>query len=185
MRKRKLSKKQKRLILEHDWITRRIAESFYNKYRRIYIKDFEFEDLHQVAREGLIKAVVNFREDMQKSFAVYMIKYIRGEIQHFLRNTGLIKKDFRSEKSSGKIYIQEIEDIISYINGSFKRIDDYLLLQEIFQKLTLHDRNILWLYYIQDLKQVDIAKLMNISQRSVSKEVNRAIRKARRESGIN
>ena len=185
MRKRKLSKKQKRLILEHDWITRKIAKSFYDKYRRIYRKDFEFEDLHQVAREGLIKSVVNFRKDMQKSFTVYMVKYIRGEVQHFLRNTGLIRKDFRSRMRTGEIYIEEIEDLISYINGSFKKVDDYLLLKEIFQHLTLHDRNILWLYYIQDLKQVDIAKLMNISQRSVSKEVNRAIRKARRESGIN
>lgn len=45
-----------------------------------------YEDLEQIAMEGLIRAIEKFDPDRGVAFSSFAVPYIRGEIQHFLRD---------------------------------------------------------------------------------------------------
>lgn len=47
-----------------------------------------FEDLMQVGSLGLIRAIERFNPDRGYAFSSFAIPYIRGEIQHYLRDKG-------------------------------------------------------------------------------------------------
>lgn len=51
----------------------------------------DFEDLCQVGRIGLIKALENFNEEYGSNFSSYVYKYIRGEILKYVRENKVIK----------------------------------------------------------------------------------------------
>jgi RNA polymerase sigma-B factor len=74
------------------------------------------EDLAQIARIGLIKAVEKFDPSKGVAFSSFAVPYIQGEIQHFLRDhwgqlkvprrtfekVGTIKRDHRKLQTMGR-----------------------------------------------------------------------------------
>ncbi|WP_411844579.1 sigma-70 family RNA polymerase sigma factor [Schinkia azotoformans] len=64
-----------------------------------------------------------------------------------------------------------------------KHIEDYIENVELIKKLrslSQHQKNILSMSYIDDLKDKEIAKMLCISQQAVSKTRNKALKKLRR-----
>ena len=68
------------LAKEHDKLALKIA------YRMSLQCAEPIEDLIQMARVGLLKAIDKFDPDAQNAFSSFAVPYIRGEIQHFLRD---------------------------------------------------------------------------------------------------
>jgi RNA polymerase sigma-B factor len=75
------------------------------------------EDLAQIARIGLMKAIEKFDPDKGAAFSSFAVPYIQGEIQHFLRDhwgavkvprrtfekVGIVKRDHAKLQSLGRV----------------------------------------------------------------------------------
>lgn len=77
--------------------------------RRFVNKQIEYDDLMQLGRLGLIKAINNFNLDYGVRFSTYAVPMIAGEIKRFLRDNGAIKVS-RSIKGQNLLLNKFIEN---------------------------------------------------------------------------
>ena len=66
-------------------INRGVAEAVAGRYRN---RGIALDDLHQVAYEGLTKAVMRFDPTMRNDLLTYAVPTIRGELQRYFRDQG-------------------------------------------------------------------------------------------------
>ncbi|GAA1154335.1 SigB/SigF/SigG family RNA polymerase sigma factor [Nocardioides aquiterrae] len=66
-------------------INRGVAEAVAARYRQ---RGVPVEDLHQVAFEGLTKAVMRFDPELRNDLLTYAVPTIRGELQRYFRDHG-------------------------------------------------------------------------------------------------
>lgn len=71
------------MSIRHEALVRYVAKRFMGRGR-------EMEDLYQLGRLGLYKAVRNFNPDYSVKFSTYAVPLIMGEIRRFLRDDGQI-----------------------------------------------------------------------------------------------
>ena len=71
------------MALRHEALVRYVARRFMGRGR-------EMEDLYQLGRLGLYKAVKNFNTEYAVKFSTYAVPLIMGEIRRFLRDDGQI-----------------------------------------------------------------------------------------------
>lgn len=71
------------MTVRHEALVRYVAKRFAGRGR-------EMEDLYQLGRLGLIKAVRNFKSEYGVKFSTYAVPLIMGEIRRFLRDDGQI-----------------------------------------------------------------------------------------------
>lgn len=71
------------MTIRHEPLVRYVAKRFSGRGR-------EMEDLYQLGRLGLCKAVRNFNCDYSVRFSTYAVPLIMGEIRRFLRDDGQI-----------------------------------------------------------------------------------------------
>ncbi|MFA6866140.1 MAG: sigma-70 family RNA polymerase sigma factor [Clostridia bacterium] len=76
--------------------------------RRFVNKQIDYDDLMQLGRLGIIKAINNFNLDFGVRFSTYAVPMIAGEIKRFLRDNGAIKVS-RSIKSQNMLLNRFIE----------------------------------------------------------------------------
>ena len=66
-------------------INRGVAEAVASRYRN---RGVPLDDLHQVAFEGLTKAVMRFDPTLRNDLLTYAVPTIRGELQRYFRDQG-------------------------------------------------------------------------------------------------
>lgn len=74
-----------------------------------------------------------------------------------------------------------IDDVydIGFIDKKHKNVEDKMILDILFNKLTEEERNIVMLYVVSGLKHREIALLLNIKLSTVLSKYNRAIKRMR------
>ncbi|HEY9621560.1 MAG TPA: sigma-70 family RNA polymerase sigma factor [Crinalium sp.] len=99
-----------RLATQHDKLALKIAHRMAGQCAE------SLDDLAQIARIGLLKAIEKFDSSKGVAFSSFAVPYIQGEIQHFLRDhwgqlkvprrtfekVGIIKRDHRKLQSLGR-----------------------------------------------------------------------------------
>lgn len=109
-----------------------------------------FEDLLQVGSIGLIRAIERFEFDKGNAFSSFAIPYIRGEIQHYLRDkspTLRIPRRWLELRQKSSSFIHEFRDkhhrqpsnseIANYLNVSTKEWQDIKLAYQNRKPLSL------------------------------------------------
>lgn len=76
---------RQRLLDEAVLVNRPVADGVAQRYRN---RGIALEDLHQVAYEGLTKAVFRFDPALAEDLLTYAVPMIRGELQRCLRDHG-------------------------------------------------------------------------------------------------
>lgn len=71
------------LIIKHE----NLIYSIINKYRGFY----DLDDLHQVAVIGMMRAVTNYKDNLNTKFSTYAYKYILGEVLKFVNDNRSFK----------------------------------------------------------------------------------------------
>lgn len=218
------------IIKRFEKLVYKVASEFKNK-------GVEFEDLLQLAFTGLIVAINRFDLERQNKFSTYAVYCIKGEISHYIRDSGLIKiprwlqhlnksfdnfvKEFKTEnnryptkeeislginvsidgideilKARQSVFYnlsldendEQLNDTLSYNKSLIKSryyrsfeliIEDKILLWDAIDKLSSLHKRILISNYILGLSQSEIGKRIGISQKSVSRHLNEAIKKLR------
>lgn len=79
------SSRRRRLLDEVVLVNRSVAEGVALRFRDRRVPQ---EDLHQVAYEGLTKAVQRFDPAVSEDLLTYAVPMIRGELQRYLRDQG-------------------------------------------------------------------------------------------------
>lgn len=93
----------KTALLEHNMpLIKSIVRRFVNK-------QIDYDDLMQLGRLGLIKAINNFNLEFGVRFSTYAVPMIAGEIKRFLRDNGAIKVS-RSIKGQNLLLNKFIEE---------------------------------------------------------------------------
>jgi RNA polymerase sigma-B factor len=75
-----------RLVRLHTGLVRKMAHKFSHQCHEPY------EDLEQIGYLGLIRAIERFDPDQGYAFSSFAVPYIRGEMQHFLRDRSTLLK---------------------------------------------------------------------------------------------
>lgn len=84
------------MCMRHEPLVRYIAHRFAGRGR-------EMEDLYQLGRLGLHKAVMNFNTEYSVKFSTYAVPLIMGEIRRFLRDDGQIHVSRSIRENSVKV----------------------------------------------------------------------------------
>lgn len=143
------------------------------------------DDAYQMGCMGLVKAARKYNKEKNTAFSTYAVSLIRCEILKYYRsarskkcliNTNAISLSQTVNEGKGKkITLQEVltdhYDVSDAVIGYF----DNEALLDALNKLPLRQRKSLILYYFYEKKQSDIAKLIDCSQVTVSRELKRGI----------
>jgi len=86
------------MTVRHDALVKFVA-------RRYLERGLEFDDLHQLGRLGLIKAIRNFNGAFKVKFSTYAVPVIMGEIRRFLRDDGQVHVTRSIRENAAKIHL--------------------------------------------------------------------------------
>ncbi|HOI28409.1 MAG TPA: sigma-70 family RNA polymerase sigma factor [Melioribacteraceae bacterium] len=147
---------------------------------------FDRRDYFQFGIEGLSEAIDRFDPDYGTKFETYAIQRIRGKIYDELRkyspkyetvcdSEGVMVPVSSSVSLNSPVVEDEGIQLYEMVSGNYDEPDDLLEKNELKEKLVElikvlneRDRNILSLYYYEELNYQEIAKLLNITVSRVS-----------------
>lgn len=176
------------LIKQYDNLVKKIVHRYYRNETIRY--KYEFEDLEQIGKIGLMKAIENFNEEKSK-FITFAYNFINYEILHFIREDKyfLAKRNNRAmtnyiyfentlnHKSINSKYNKKLIDIIKYKEESFEEIENNILLKELSKDLNNDEKRIIYLKYYSEMTQCEISEMLNITQATVSRKLKSSILK--------
>mgnify|MGYP005843693569 FL=1 len=147
---------------------------------------FDRRDYFQFGIEGLSEAIDRFDPDYGTKFETYAIQRIRGKIYDELRkyspkyetvcdSEGVAVNTTSSVSLNSSVVEDEGMQLYEMVSGNYDEPDDLLEKNELKEKLVElikglneRDRNILSLYYYEELNYQEIARLLNITVSRVS-----------------
>ena len=158
-------------------------------------RGYDYEDIFQIGSIGLVKAIKNFDVKFNVKFSTYAVPMIMGEIKRFLRDlnreptieelsqySGVNKEDIvlAMESSANLQYLYDtihqddgspvlLLDKISEDSIEDSNMVDRIALKDVLQNLDSKSRQIIMLRYFKDKTQVQVAKMLGISQVQVSR----------------
>jgi RNA polymerase sigma factor (sigma-70 family) len=141
-------------------------------------------------REALDQA---FKQFYKKVRAIsYLSKVIHFESKRFdkqlrkdrERNLLILDKPSNEEETTIKDLLADESSENHFNELNFERIEDYIhnpVISKSIKNLTSSQKRILFLAFIRNLKDIEIAKKLCISQQAVTKTKNKALMKVRRD----
>ncbi len=193
-----------------------------------------YEDIVQVAKLGMIKAIQRFDCSRRVEFSSYATAIIDGEVRHYLRDNVLMRQPRWLRKTEKRIEeatidlsrkldrsptLSEIAETANITEEGILEIlrtraamglhsiddpatrDDYfpqpdnsvvhsiryesfalpiedeIVLHEAFDTLSAFQKKLVYLLFYKDLTQMEVAKQLGLSQRKVSRESAKALRR--------
>ena len=158
---------------------------------------FDDDDLFGYGVLGLTKAAYDYDPNKENKFSTYAYKKIWGEIKLGIRDkSGIIgSREERSKQSSrppkpfsyyeekvkkyrdslgdnNTIGIDELsfdQNTLITESDSYDSILDREVIDKVLSFLTIRDRKIFTMYYLENLSQKEISKLIGLSQPHVSR----------------
>lgn len=96
------------MTVRHDALTKYVAKRYLGR-------GLEFDDLHQLGRLGLVKAIKNFNCEFSVKFSTYAVPVIMGEIRRYLRDDGQVHvtRSIRENAIKIKKLLDEQEGVMS------------------------------------------------------------------------
>lgn len=167
-------------VEDHLGLARLIAHKYYNVVKSKY----SYDEIESTAYMGLIRAANNFDESKGFKFSSYAIPTIAGEIKRMIRDdkwyfpkrftpNTIISLNVIIEDTNGI----EMQDTLEDECSTEENLVNSIFVSELFNLLTDHEREVMYLYFYKDKTQCDIAKIENISQVQVSRVINRSLKK--------
>lgn len=142
--------------------------------KKLMPKKIDFEDLKSAAFFGLVDAAQKYNPS-KSSFGTYARFRIAGEIQDFIRE---------SYRDDSRVHIsldQSDEDGNCLVDSIVDKSSDFdtELFEDMTKKLTDLDRNILKMYYVDEMSMKEIGCEMGVSESRISQLLKRSREKIR------
>ncbi|WP_077369550.1 sigma-70 family RNA polymerase sigma factor [Anaerosalibacter sp. Marseille-P3206] len=141
--------------------------------KRYYNNYSQYEDLIQEGYEEILKCIVDYDENRGVNF----LGYIKVKLKFLYLNKHKEKKTFSLNETLGEDGVELIE----LLEGEENPLEDYLMkesnesLIDALSKLTERQREVLILFYIDELSIGEISKKLGISYRTVVNTKTRAL----------
>ena len=175
------SNEAKEKLIMHN--LRLVTYRVYGRFRDI---EYNKSDLTSIGEIGLIKAINTYDINKGVDFASYATKCIDNEIMTFMKKKqnnvfvdSLDREILYDDKDIklGDTIASDVDIEEEYINNEKK-----IIVREILESLSEKEREIIKLYfgfYGKIYKQIEIAKMLNVSQTFISRLISRTIKKIR------
>ncbi|MFS1514021.1 sigma factor-like helix-turn-helix DNA-binding protein [Chengkuizengella sp. SCS-71B] len=175
------------------------------KMKNPILKNFFKEEKHKIQYEEYLKTGdLSYLLQLETSFKEYYYrvrvlnyfnKYLYFKAIKFDMNQRKLQQRFqlildKSNDIRNNYILNSIEDKKAYFNVDEMNIEIEDLvtneqLRNSISKLTILQKKVIYFYYIKEMKDIEIANKLNISRQSISKTRNTAIKKLRKDFGIN
>ena len=152
----------------------------YRVYKRFAKSLYDKDELFSVGIVGLIKSVDTFDVNKSVAFQSYAIRCIDNEILMYIRDNKkfLKNKSFEQEICDNFKIKDTLVDTNSDFVFNYEQKEMYLNVRKIVEQLPDSEKQIVMLYFgffDKRYKQREIAKLLGISQASVSKLIKKIV----------
>ena len=191
-----------RLVAENTGLVRSVALRFCNR-------GVDYEDLCQIGHIGMIKAIRNFDIDRGCAFSTYAVPLIIGEIKRFLRDDGEVKISRELKRRSALImsarekfiadygYEPKLSDLSAVcgmtaeeISEDFSledrlgkdetpEINEKIALKQAIERLPRPEREIILLRYFKQMTQIEVGRVLGMTQVTVSRREQKALDRLR------
>lgn len=170
--------------------------NMFEPFRRSLAKKFagkgvEFDDVCQVIDLKLIEAMLDYDESLDSSAIRHITSKARnGIFNYYKKEMNYFKEDRRTISIDGIATNSQKSDI-SFINdyellsvlGSedFDEnfVVDRIMIEQGLDSLTGHQKELINMYYLSDMRQEEIAEELKINQANVSRATKRGVKKLR------
>jgi RNA polymerase sigma-B factor len=139
------------------------------------------DDLVQVARVGLVNAVVRFDIDTGSDFVSFAVPTIMGEVRrHFRDNSWSVKVPRRLKELHLRLgAATAIADTLGDVDAGLDRIENREALRPLLEALPERERKVLVLRFFESMTQTQIADRVGISQMHVSRLLAKSLTRLR------
>jgi RNA polymerase sigma factor (sigma-70 family) len=154
-------------------------------------KGVEFDDVCQVIDLKLIEAMLDYDERLDDSAIRHITSKSRnGIFNYYKKEMNYFKEDRRtisidgisanSQKSGiGIISDYELLSVLGSEDFDENSVIDKIIIEQGLDSLTIHQKDLINMYYLSDMKQEEIAEELNINQANVSRATKRGVKKLR------
>ncbi len=170
-----MGEERRRLIEAHLPVTRLVAA----RYAR---QRDQADDLAQVGALALVRAVDRC-DPGRAEVGAYLARCVEGEIRHYLRDRSSVVRVPRDVPRGGVTFTGLDEDVTLDGEGLDDALLDRAVLAGALRRLDERERRMLLLLYFGDLTQAETAARLGVSQAHVSRLLERAMAKLRRQLG--
>lgn len=168
-------------LAEHN--IRLVIHEVFNKFKTFNDK----KELISIGNLGLIKAITTFDKSKKTEFSTYAAKCIDNEILMYLRKqkkhqkVDSLEKPLTQSTDGKEIKIEDTLTDSKDITEDYEKQETYRIIREVIEELPERERKLIMLHYgFYDDKpytQMEIAKIMSISQSYTSRLIKRAVNK--------
>ena len=141
----------------------------------------DLNELMSTAQYGLLKAANTFDTEKEIKFSTYASKVIQNEILLLMRSiknrvftisleAGMNGDEYWGDKET------TLEDSIPVEDPIKEWTTNHVLLQCI-EGLTEKEKKLIYYYYMQDMKQADLAKLIGVRQPQIARMIQQTLEK--------
>ena len=157
----------------------RLAYKISWKYRD---SGMDMDDIQAVAILGLTKAARAFDVEKGYTFATLAVPTITNEINYALRNyrkhRDCVPLELKIPNKEGDTCM--LQDLIPTYEKGFEDVENSILIPALLQAVSQRERQIIILAIFNEKSQVDVARIMGISQPQVSRLMRSGVRKMRK-----
>lgn len=172
--------------------------NMFEPFRRSLTKKFagkgiEFDDVCQVIDLKLIEAMYDYDESLDESAIRHITSKARNGIFNFYKKEMNYFREDRKTVSLDSLAVNHqydgfrgnIENTYAYEYNTFgSRFDEDSIIEKIMieqglENLTDHQKDLIFMYYMSDMTQEEIAYELQINQANVSRATKRGVKKLR------
>lgn len=171
---------------EHIGLVGTIAK----KYAK-YFTQYEYDDLFQMGCIGLMKACKSFDKSKGYAFSTLAYRCIKNAIQREVERGKSVNEngdfkvyslDYESQKDGYYKGIEVIE-LVNFdgVENLENLVENRILVEQAFSCLIDKEINMVKMFYINEMKQKDIASCLDKQQGNISRDIKNALKKMRKE----
>lgn len=150
----------------------------YKKVVAIYLKNYEQEDLIQIANESIAKALKRYKLEDGRPFLPYVITAIEKNFNNLIRkNTRYgYEKSLNVRNSNGFELMDIIPDHETFEDNLLKK-ETHVKLNEVINRLNIDEIEIIDYIFIREYKISDFAKLKNFDYQVCKRKIKVLLKK--------
>jgi RNA polymerase sigma factor (sigma-70 family) len=126
--------------------------------------DFDFDDYYHIAFIGYLNARKKYDINKESNFINYISTSITNELCQHIRKITPFYYD-----------IEEFPNLVDEFD--FDNIDNKIYVEKLLNKLNFKDRELIKLYYFNDLSQITIGKMQKVTTTCISRKLKVIIQK--------
>lgn len=170
--------------------------NMFEPFRRSLTKKFagkgvEFDDVCQVIDLKLIEAMYDYDESLDESAIRHITSKARNGIFNFYKKEMNYFREDRKTISLDEFHITSYKDgyanekLDNYEYGNFgsefneDAVIEKIMIERGMDNLTEHQKDLIFMYYMSDMTQEEIAEELQINQANVSRATKRGVKKLR------